>query len=304
MKIRVERIGPKRAQELLDHQHANRKVKRGHLARLIQDAKQGRWTVAGASPIILDADDVLIDGQHRMQVVVQTGLTLDFIVQRLEAGESVIAARTIASATAVPSMADNIKFHHPDTVSVSFRAAVIKAFYHLEKDLHPSKPINYLDAMPFMDKHKKLFDWAVEIHTGAAIRRLVIAPFCGFWIWMMTPKKGGADLTESVKAFAQRYVEGTGLATGDPELTLRNSILKETDIRDRAALLIRLGNAFWYSYNGKKRSRAMGSLESVESIAKLIGKPTPSWLPSGKSFGNGLDKDTLASAAAAAQPGA
>ena len=81
MKIVEEKITPKRAQELLstasDQRQRHLSVPR--VKKFALAMKAGSWRLTH-QPIAVDAHGVLIDGQHRMAAVVQSGVTCSFLV--------------------------------------------------------------------------------------------------------------------------------------------------------------------------------------------------------------------------------
>lgn len=75
----VERITPRRAAELLTLNQHNRNIRRSVVDRYVQDMVAGRWEFNGA-PIIVSDTGVLIDGQHRLTALVESGVALPFVV--------------------------------------------------------------------------------------------------------------------------------------------------------------------------------------------------------------------------------
>ena len=89
----VETITPDMAAFLLRHNTKNRNLRRGHVDRIAQDIVQGRWVENGAT-IVIGADGVLIDGQHRLAAVVKAGVPIVSVVVR---GVSAAAMPTVDS---------------------------------------------------------------------------------------------------------------------------------------------------------------------------------------------------------------
>lgn len=77
-----EAISPEKAVGLLNLLHDNqRKVRQGHVVRLANDMVKGRWQ-KNPSPIIISESGKLLDGQHRLQAVVLSKQTIEFLVIR------------------------------------------------------------------------------------------------------------------------------------------------------------------------------------------------------------------------------
>lgn len=86
MKGGVEKIGPREAEAILDAvkddpRTRNRPVKDAHVEWLAGMMKAGKWRMNG-EPIILDEDDKLLDGQHRLWAVVHSQVTIETWVNR------------------------------------------------------------------------------------------------------------------------------------------------------------------------------------------------------------------------------
>lgn len=78
---RVETIGPKKARKYLDTMGRNRR-QRGRLkARFIDAMKAGHWKLTGES-IKFNTKGELIDGQHRLEAVIESGKSIEILVCR------------------------------------------------------------------------------------------------------------------------------------------------------------------------------------------------------------------------------
>ena len=72
-------ITQKIAASLLTVNHCNRRLRRSKVASMIRDAKLGRWLSTGET-IKISKEGFLLDGQHRMTFVVETGITVRMLV--------------------------------------------------------------------------------------------------------------------------------------------------------------------------------------------------------------------------------
>lgn len=79
MKVEILRVTPSLAKEWLNKNHKNRKVNNVNLKFLISEMENGRWMDNGAS-ISFDVDNNLIDGQHRLLAIIDTGMAFDFSI--------------------------------------------------------------------------------------------------------------------------------------------------------------------------------------------------------------------------------
>jgi hypothetical protein len=76
-----ERIDPVRAHEYLLFNVANRRARPTVVKRYAQDMRAGRWHF-GIGMIVFDSDGTLIDGQHTLMAVIESGVTIEMLVLR------------------------------------------------------------------------------------------------------------------------------------------------------------------------------------------------------------------------------
>src|SRR5437870_5147015 len=76
MKIREMEVGPELATRWLEGNVHNRKLREDVVARYARDMKAGRWLLTH-EPIAFNKNgDTLVDGQHRLWAVVESGATV------------------------------------------------------------------------------------------------------------------------------------------------------------------------------------------------------------------------------------
>lgn len=77
----IELISPKIAAEYLKHNQSNRPVKPRLVARIAAEINEGRWCLNG-QPIIFSDRGTLLDGQHRLLAVIESGASVQAMVTR------------------------------------------------------------------------------------------------------------------------------------------------------------------------------------------------------------------------------
>ena len=79
----VEKITPEVAAKILEDSKTiqNRNVSDHHVEWLTSQMRDGRWVLNGEA-IIVDEDGQLLDGQHRLWAVVNSGITIESLVTR------------------------------------------------------------------------------------------------------------------------------------------------------------------------------------------------------------------------------
>jgi hypothetical protein len=80
-KVELERITPELAARLLEGNHHNRNLRKGRVRQLADAIGRGEWELNGQT-IKISQDDLLIDGQHRLQAVVESGIPIESLVIR------------------------------------------------------------------------------------------------------------------------------------------------------------------------------------------------------------------------------
>ncbi len=79
--VQFEVITPEVAQEYLTHNTRNRKLSKPYARQLAQELEQGRWKPTHQG-IAFDANGALVDGQHRLQAIVSSGVSAPIQVTR------------------------------------------------------------------------------------------------------------------------------------------------------------------------------------------------------------------------------
>src|ERR1700761_996246 len=77
----VERLSPKSAKALLKGNVHNRNLRKARVSSLAEAMKRGEWELNGES-IKVAEDGSLLDGQHRLQAVVESGKSIQVLVVR------------------------------------------------------------------------------------------------------------------------------------------------------------------------------------------------------------------------------
>jgi len=81
MRTYEAKIGPEEARRMLGNSahFDNRNINKARVRNYAADMANGDWLVNG-EPIIMDENAVVIDGQHRLHAVIQSGATVAFLI--------------------------------------------------------------------------------------------------------------------------------------------------------------------------------------------------------------------------------
>lgn len=86
MNAKLERITPETAAVMLQLNKNNRPVNTRHVKSLAREIQEGRWQVNGDT--IAFSSDRLVDGQHRLMAIIESGIPVTTFVVRGVASES------------------------------------------------------------------------------------------------------------------------------------------------------------------------------------------------------------------------
>ena len=82
MKTEVMTINPVIARRILDKsKFSNRSIKRNHVRFLTNQMKMGRWKLSG-QPLIFDDEHGLLDGRHRLNAIIESNTSQEFLIVR------------------------------------------------------------------------------------------------------------------------------------------------------------------------------------------------------------------------------
>jgi hypothetical protein len=82
MKVQIEKITPALAEKYLEHNVSNRKFRKRVADGYATQMRKGQWEEKNGETIQFDIDGNLINGQHRLEGIKESGVTLEFVVVR------------------------------------------------------------------------------------------------------------------------------------------------------------------------------------------------------------------------------
>jgi len=215
MKTIVEKITPKIAEEYL------KKVKAGNQRKLImsraesyaREMRAGHWFL-NHQGIAFDENDCLIDGQHRLQAIILSGIAICLLVTRGIAAEMVNGVRLYAIDTIdngyKRQTGEQLALRH-GVENANRVAAATRAILNWATGLHKNTTPVALQILGIYPSIKKLSSGnKTKILTGPIIGCFAVAI-----------KSFPTLATE----FVDPFISGAGLEQGSPALLLRNLLL-------------------------------------------------------------------------------
>lgn len=263
-------VTPEIAREWLDTMVANRNVSATNLNAMMRAMEEGRWHTDG-SPIKFNTKGHLIDGQHRLRSVINTGKAQTFLVIWGVPDE----AMTTLDTGKVRNRGDILKIHDPSLTDVNNIASIATIMLRWVRGFRGNNLRNeYIsnDALVhFYDKNKddivaaNRSAYRVASAVGAGSRQSF--GLC-YWLFSMID-------AEDADFFWDRVVDGQALESGDPIYALREMLRREamtssTRDRMRADVVIALTIKAWNAYRQG---------ESIQLLRFKVGGAHPEKFP-------------------------
>lgn len=223
-------VTPEMAKNWLITNTGNRNLSKGRVAKILNDILNHRWQYNGES-IKFDINGNLIDGQHRLSALVQSGQTIPLLIVNNLATES---QQTIdlGRPRSLNDMTNILNIPHSSKV-----AAIGNMVLQLEN--HPNivwserSQVTKTQAIDFITSHSpRLVKSAIlssNVYRAFRLRESVYGTFAY--------KVQESENYGMFNLFHQGLVEGADLSYGDPRLALRNQIMRSPV----------LGNGRWQS---------------------------------------------------------
>jgi hypothetical protein len=250
-KITTELIGPDEAAEMLaQHNLQNRTLAPKTVARYARAMKDGEWQFVG-DPIRFDRTGELLDGQHRLAAVVDSGCAQQFVIVRNLEPE----AQRYMDAGRKRTAADQLRIEGMKNAHAA--AGIANHVMHwLAGDMvNHSTSYSTFEIVEFVESN--LDDVEAAVHHARAIHR----------VSRSGPSVPGAAYFMAVQAtdvqtageFFSSLAVGTGLESGSPILLLRNKLIDWATARTR---LERAELAFFFT-------RCWNAWRKGEKLTKL-----------------------------------
>ena len=247
---RIEFIGPKLAEQYMAKCVKNRRIRKKLVDRFVLAMKSGHWKLTGES-IKFNTKGELIDGQHRLKAVMESGETIEVVVHRNVPDEAFMELDT--GGTRSPG--DLLKVAGYDyTNGVASAIRNVLSIYEIEAGTTKPSSLAKKRVEP-----ETLLEWAEGYgdtlteavrYTMSREMRAICGPPALFaalyFIFSQANRKGAEE-------FFEMLVEGLGFehARQDPVYQLRKNLLLIKDQKHRrrpnfykAALTIKAWNAF------------------------------------------------------------
>lgn len=260
-------VTPNIAVRWMERNHGNRNRRRMHVARLVRDMEGGNYLVTGDT-IKFDRDDRLIDGQHRLAAIVETGIPVwMLIVRNLDP-----KVQTVLDANAKRSASDALGF-----TGVSEYRTVVAGMAQIALSRASGKMVTALESFKFNGTNAEIIDWFTEnpdaewaASYGVKMSKLIgSTPSVTAYATLLFSRIDPAACSEFFESTSELRTNGTS----DPRFTLLRTL--ERDRKNRGTP----NNSTQFSYlvrawNAWRVDKPLTKLP-VENAGKPVVIPEP-----------------------------
>jgi len=218
----VVTIGPHDASEWLKCNKQNRPQRKRHIRFLANEIRNGNWQVNGQPIVISDTEDVL-DGQHRLLAVLESGMPITTLVVY---GISEEAFKTIDTGI-WRTGADALALRLQDQTQSVIRAVATAAQWcnRLDKKMISwNGRLSNTEVIEYVEQHPTLLQCASEIWSFPKEARPLPVGL-GTALYEMFNRRHQSEASD----FMRGLYTGETLIRTDPEWLLRHAFQKDAD---------------------------------------------------------------------------
>jgi hypothetical protein len=235
----IETINATQASEYLIHNTGNRRINKGHLARLVGKQKRGEWITNGDT-IRIDTTGAVRDGQHRLAMVEKTKIPIEAIVVR-GIDPKAFSTMDVGKKRSLSDVLGIDKELHPIQLSEAARLVWQYLSHNLKGEIGTHEEIR-----AWIIKHpdiRQSIEFYQQFDTPTSVPQYRAAALAAHYLFSKADKKGADD-------FISRYITGFNLTQDDPIHGLRDYVLKvqnaarPANTRQVLRLLITAWNAY------------------------------------------------------------
>lgn len=221
-RVSIELVSPEQGQRWLGRNLRNRPITPGRVAYFEGIIARGEWRLSPDAVMLEDdgGDGKLLNAQHRLTALVNSGQTLPFIVLRGAGIPNQEITDTGQRRTLAHFLAMRGEVHY------AALAAGIRALWRYEQDGVPvvrSAQPSPQQGFDVLARHEGIRD-SLWVHSRAS--GMLLGSLCVVLHYVFS-QTGWDDAQEDADAFFTKLVSGENLSQGDPILTLRERLLRE-----------------------------------------------------------------------------
>ena len=209
-------VTPNMATEWLEQNKRNRHIRQSHVDDLAQQIKNGLWKFDGAT-IRFDTDGNILDGQHRLWAVIESGLSIDtFVVHGLDSDAFAVIDTGIIRTKADVLSRLNLTPEERRTAA----SAVTWIMKYRAKKCHTFMKVSNQAVFDFVSIAPKLLNSIRFVHQFTYQERLLPKGMTCFLHFLMAKKD-----ERQANDFFTGVFYGNDLKAESPNFFLRNALL-------------------------------------------------------------------------------
>jgi hypothetical protein len=253
----VVTISPNHATTWLRANKNNRPVRRKHVEFLASEIISGNWQINGQAIVISD-DEQVLDGQHRLLAVIQSGMDIQSLVVY---GISPEAFRTIDTG-AVRTGADALYLHFPDlgAATVKSVATAVQWCVHFDENVLTTgrkQKVSNTDIIEYVKKHSSLIQCA-ETLQGYPHDARPLSLGVGTALFELFCRKA-PPLAEE---FMHKLYTGEGISRDDAEWQLRQAFIRDAQRSAKFPMAVKVKMVV-KGWNWRRRSMPSASRQVI-----------------------------------------
>jgi hypothetical protein len=259
-----ETITPEQAQAMLDKNQNNRPLKQASIKRYASAMVEGKWALNGQG-IILDGNDNLLDGQHRLHACVRAGVSFTTLVVRGVVREDAFSTmdtgrnRTPAD---ILAMLGSIEYKATATAI----RMLISYFRSINNVAGKKDDIEPYEVAAFFEEHPEIEKAAELSGSFGSKLKPILAPSVVIATAYLALTNGHGQ--NEVKTFFTKLRDGTGLEQGNPIFTLRERMQREAREKRRGDAFMRVMITI-RAFNAHVENRQLRQLRVLDAENKL-----------------------------------
>lgn len=241
----------------------NRPLRQAHVAFLATAMREGKW-VRNGDTIRFDDAGLLIDGQHRLAAVVQSGrsVLMDVVKGVDKAAFSTIDTGKKRSASDVLAI-DGVK----NSARVAAAARLVNWYRNRDKYEVPQNMVFTNRDVSEMVAGEPEIEAAVQLSSSVRLTKDMTAGYsAAFYLIAKVGKQKAVEFNEAVST-------GENLSAGDPALTLRNWAMtkigaSKSESRLKAYMWMWATISAWNAWSGGDKLSKIAFGQSVPDIKR------------------------------------
>lgn len=246
--ITLETISPHTAAEMLKGNTVNRRLVFNLVDRLASEMSAGEWKVTGDT--IKFNGDRLLDGQHRLEAIVRSGVTVQSFVARSVDSDAFPVLDT--GRTRMGS--DVLSAHGYRNVFITASTARMVWFFE-RKMASLNETITNSAVLNLCKRHPELPSFISDVHCYRFAKTSgVVASL--YWVWLSDRTKGDE--------FLAQFLKGIELKVTNPVYVLRERLINDHQLRSTKQGRRALIAAVFRTWDAWLTGKTVGHLKATQ----------------------------------------